>query len=67
MITLTINGRLREMDAPTPLLELLRSTGANLQFVAVAHNGDVVGRERFADVVLNNGDTVEIVRPVGGG
>ncbi len=67
MITITVNGRRREMEAQTPLLELVRSTGANLQFVAVALNGDVVDKERFADVALNDGDIVEIVRPVGGG
>ena len=55
------------MEGPTPLLDLLRSIGANIQFVAVAHNGDVVDRERFPQIILDEGDQVEIVRPVGGG
>ena len=67
MIILTINGRRQEMEGPTPLLDLLRSIGANIQFVAVAHNGDVVDRERFPQIILDEGDQVEIVRPVGGG
>jgi thiamine biosynthesis protein ThiS len=67
VITLTINGRRQELEGPTPLLDLLRSSGANIQFVAVAHNGEVVERERFRQIILDEGDQVEIVRPVGGG
>ncbi|MXZ03291.1 MAG: sulfur carrier protein ThiS, partial [Chloroflexi bacterium] len=34
---------------------------------AVAHNGDVVPRDNYAEAIINDGDTLEIVRPVGGG
>ena len=67
MITLTVNGKSRDLDGPTPLLELLRSSGVNLQFVAVCYNGEVLDREKFPQIVLNEGDQVEVVRPVGGG
>jgi sulfur carrier protein len=67
MITLTINGRRRELEGPTRLLDFLESIGVNLLFVAVARNGEVVDRESFPKVVLDDGDEVEIVRPVGGG
>lgn len=67
MITLTINGRRREFEGPTCLLDFLQSSGVNLQFVAVARNGEVVDRESFTKIVLDEGDEVEIVRPVGGG
>jgi sulfur carrier protein len=67
MITLTINGRHRELEGPTPLVDFLHSSGVNLQFIAVAHNGEVVDRESFQEIVLDDGDDVEIVRPVGGG
>ena len=67
MITLTVNGKPRDLDGPTPLLDLLRSSGVNLQFVAVCYNGEVLDRERFPQIVLNQGDQVEVVRPVGGG
>ena len=67
MITLTINGRRRELEGPTSLMDFLQSSGVDLRFVAVAHNGDVVDRERFSQVVLDQGDEVEVVRPVGGG
>ena len=67
MITLTVNGKRRELDGPTSLLELLRSSGVNLQFVAVCYNGEVLDREQFPSITLDNGDEVEVVRPVGGG
>ncbi|MBI4282558.1 MAG: sulfur carrier protein ThiS [Chloroflexi bacterium] len=67
MITLTINGRRRKLEGPTPLIDFLRSSGVNIQFIAVARNGEVVERGRFSEVILDEGDEVEIVRPVGGG
>ncbi len=67
MITLTINGKERTIDAPTPLIEYLESLEVNTRSIAVAHNGTVIRREEFDDVTLGEGDEVEIVRAVGGG
>lgn len=67
MISLSVNGKRRELEGPVKLIDFLESSGVNLQFVAVAHNGDVVARERLEQVVLDDGDVVEVVRPVGGG
>jgi thiamine biosynthesis protein ThiS len=67
MITLTINGRRQELEGPINLIDFLQASGVNLQFIAVAHNGDVVDRDRFTHIILDEGDEVEIVRPVGGG
>lgn len=65
-ITLTVNGKTRTAAA-TDLESYLRSFGLNLQFLAVGYNGEVLKKETFAQVQLRNGDTLEIVRPVGGG
>ena len=67
MITLTINGKERSLDQPTPLIDFLESLEVNTRFIAVAHNGLVIRREEFDDVTLAEGDEVEIVRAVGGG
>ena len=67
MITLTVNGKPREMERPTPLEKFLKDHNVSFKFVAVAYNGNVLRREEFAHVVLQQGDVVEIVRPVGGG
>ena len=49
------------------LKHFLKEHDVDSQFVAVAYNGTVLRREEFDRVVLNEGDVVEIVRPVGGG
>ena len=67
MITLTINGKERTLEVPTPLVDYLDSLEVNICFIAVAHNGMVIRREEFDDVTLAEGDEVEIVRAVGGG
>ena len=67
MITLTVNGKARELKQPIPLERFLKDHGVDSQFVAVAYNGTVLRREEFGHTTLSEGDTVEIVRPVGGG
>jgi thiamine biosynthesis protein ThiS len=46
---------------------MLDDLGIDRRTVAVAHNGDVVTRDRYDEFVLHDGDRVEIVRMVGGG
>lgn len=67
VIRLTINGKVRELHAPVDVASFLSANGILSQFVAVARNGVVVEREEFPTVMLEDGDVVEIVRPVGGG
>lgn len=67
MINLMVNGKTREVEQATNLETYLTSFGLDLQFVAVGYNGEVIKKDSFAQVTLKNGDTLEIVRPVGGG
>ena len=67
MISLTINGKPVELDKPTPLMSYLEQLGVNARTVAVEHNGEIIPRTSFVHVTLRDGDTVEIVRMVGGG
>ena len=67
MITLQVNGKEVELDAPIPLVLYIEKLGVNPRAVAVEHNGEIIQREQFAAVVLQEGDRVEIVRMVGGG
>ncbi len=67
MINLMVNGKAREVAEATNLESYLKSFGLNLQFVAVGYNGEVIKKEAFSQVVLRDGDSLEIVRPVGGG
>jgi sulfur carrier protein len=67
MINLMVNGKSRQVEGSVNLESYLTSFGLNLQFVAVGYNGEVVKKEIFSQVLLKEGDTLEIVRPVGGG
>ena len=67
MIALQINGKKVELDQPTPLLTYLDQLGVNQRAVAVEHNGVIIERADYASTTLRDGDTVEIVRMVGGG
>jgi thiamine biosynthesis protein ThiS len=48
-------------------LDYLQRLGVNARAVAVEHNGTIIERAAFGAVMLDAGDTVEIVRMVGGG
>jgi len=67
VISLTVNGEKRELAEPTKLTALLETLGVNPRYVAVAHNGTVLQRQRWPEVVLRDGDVLEIVRMAGGG
>jgi sulfur carrier protein len=67
VITLAVNGEKRELEEPTKLTALLETLGVNPRYVAVAHNGTVLQRQRWPEVVLRDGDVLEIVRMAGGG
>ncbi len=67
MIALTINGKRHELPREMTLIEYLAERGVNPQTVAAEHNGEVVRRGTFDEVVLRDGDTLEVVRMIGGG
>lgn len=67
MITLMVNGQLRDVEGSTNLISFLESYEVNLQHVAVGYNGIVLEKQKYQDVLLKEGDILEIVRPVGGG
>jgi sulfur carrier protein len=67
MTAITLNGRPHILDGQTSVTGLLAALNINLKQVAVAVNGEVVSRDTWADAKVADGDTVEIVRAVGGG
>ena len=67
MISLTVNGKPRDVDGSVDLVSFLLGYGVNLQHVAVGYNGIVLEKEKYPEVLLQEGDVLEIVRPVGGG
>lgn len=67
MITLTVNGSSRQIEARTHLVQLLDSMLLTGKRVAVERNGEIVPRSQYAQVELLEGDQLEIVVAVGGG
>ncbi|MGD0765289.1 MAG: sulfur carrier protein ThiS [Dehalococcoidia bacterium] len=67
MISITVNGKRRDLESETDLTGFLSALDVDTRGVAVAYNGEVVARCRHAEVRLRDGDVVEIVRMVGGG
>ena len=66
MPNVTVNGESRTTDAAT-VGELVRELGLDVKKVAVEHNAVIAPRSTLDEVVLGEGDTLEIVHFVGGG
>ena len=67
MITVTVNGKPRELEGPLSVAALLETLDIIPAQVAVAVNGEVVPRSEWPRARVSDGDAVEIVRAVGGG
>lgn len=61
-----INGE-ETSAAGMTLSEYLATTSFNPQRIAVERNGEIVPRFMYGEVVLEEGDSVEVVSFVGGG
>src|SRR5512140_1409637 len=66
-IALTVNGEPRRAPAGCSIAEFVVLLELNPRKVAVERNGEIVPRGTFADVVLGDGDVLEVVHFVGGG
>lgn len=64
---ITLNGEARTVDAGTSLQHLLDSLEVNCDALVVQRNDDIVARTQFSSAPLEDGDTLELVRFVGGG
>lgn len=61
-----INGTLCDVAGKT-LAEYLETTDYNPKLIAVERNDEIVPKARYGEVVLQDGDVVEVVCFVGGG
>lgn len=64
---ITLNGDRYDLDRPLSVAELLAKLAIDPRRVAIEHNLTILKRDRFPQVVVDDGDTVEIVNFVGGG
>ena len=66
-LVITLNGENFELDQPMSVIALLAKLDIDPRRVAVEHNLTILKRQRFPEVVVGEGDRVEIVNFVGGG
>ena len=66
-MVITLNGERFELDQPVSVTDLLTQLEIDPRRVAVEHNLNIIRRNTFPQVIVEDGDTVEIVNFVGGG
>jgi len=67
VITISINGTLRQLNDPITISSLVDEMGLTGKRIALERNGLIVARSQFDNQLLCDGDTLEIVAAVGGG
>lgn len=66
-MTVVANGAPRPVEDGTTLGDLIASFGWKAEQVVVERNGEPVLRSAMREIVLQDGDVLEIVRAVAGG
>lgn len=62
-----LNGKPAEIATNITISSLIVELGLGVRYVAVERNSVPVHRREFESTVLEEGDVVEVVRPVQGG
>jgi len=63
----TINGKTREFASPLTVTDLLKELQLASQLVLVERNLEIVERDDMAKTQVTEGDTIEVLKVVGGG
>ena len=65
---LIINGKETMLDGSMSVIEYLASIGFDKQVsIAVAINGEIISKDQYVETQLQDGDSMEVVRAIGGG
>ena len=67
MITVSVNGALRQLPVRTSVAALVEELGFAGKRIALERNGEIVPRSMFDTLLLSDGDKLELVVAVGGG
>lgn len=66
-IAVTVNGSPRSLPGGRSVAGILEALDLHPGLVVVERNGDILRREAYADVPVEEGDRLELVHFVGGG
>jgi sulfur carrier protein len=64
---LKINGREQEAKESTSLSDIIKSKGLSEKAIVVEYNYNIMPKEKWHEIILNEADNIEIVSFVGGG
>ena len=65
---ITVNGEKRVgLTSPLTVAELIEQLGINPKSIIVELNFEIVTKNKVSETTLRDGDTIEIIRLVGGG
>lgn len=67
MIKIRMNDQDFHVDADTSLFDALKNQGYSNNNFAIAINRRFIPRSQYANQLLNEGDTIEILAPMQGG
>lgn len=62
----TINGENVNADGKT-IAEYLEATDFDIRLIAIERNGEIIPKSQYGEIILKDGDSVEVVSFVGGG
>jgi|TARA_B110000263_G_C15228162_1_gene473242 thiamine biosynthesis protein ThiS len=67
-MNINLNGKNHEINPDTSLIRLIDDLGlTGRKAIAIALNGEVLTRDSYKEIILNEGDSLEVVRAIGGG
>ncbi len=66
-LSITVNGEARQIAGPLSVRELLTGLGLDPSKIAVERNLEIVPRSAYGEVMVADGDRLEVVHFIGGG
>ncbi|RME86229.1 MAG: sulfur carrier protein ThiS [Planctomycetota bacterium] len=67
MIRIKINGKEKSFSQPPTVEDVLKELDLKTSFFAVEVNRKIIRKQEYSQFKLQDGDSMEIVHPVGGG
>lgn len=62
----TINGKIEKINAIS-LLDYLEKNKYRIDRIVVEYNGEIIKKDKFSKIMIQDKDSIEIVSLVGGG
>jgi len=67
MITIKLNGKNKDIQEKLTIQDFLQHNNIDYRGIAIEHNLNIIRPIRFKEVILHEGDSLEILKFVGGG